>query len=56
MYYPMTVRTFKYTDDTVRSTVSDNAEDPDTLQDISHTSPTGDTVTVVWERGHENDD
>jgi len=40
----------------VCSTVSDHAENRDTLKDISHTSPTGDTVTAVWERGREADD
>jgi hypothetical protein len=31
-------------------------EDRETLKDVSHTPPTGDAVTAVWERGHTADD
>jgi len=28
----------------------------DTLEDVSHTPPTGDSVANVWDRGHEQAD
>jgi hypothetical protein len=28
----------------------------DTLEDVSHTPPTGDSVSNVWDRGHEGAD
>ena len=31
-------------------------DDNDTLGDISHVPPTGDSVSNVWERGNESDD
>jgi len=31
-------------------------EEKDTLEDISHTPPTGDAVSNVWARGHEQTD
>jgi hypothetical protein len=31
-------------------------DDRDTLKDIDHTPPTGDSVSNVWERGAEGDD
>ena len=31
-------------------------EENDTLGDINHTPPAGDSVSNVWNRGHEQDD
>ena len=31
-------------------------EENDTLGDINHTPPTGDSVSNVWDRGHEQAD
>ena len=28
----------------------------DTLEDVTHTPPTGDSVSNVWDRGHEQAD
>jgi hypothetical protein len=30
--------------------------EPDTLEDVTHTPPTGDSVSNVWDRGHEGAD
>jgi len=31
-------------------------DEKDTLEDVSHTPPTGDSVSNVWDRGHEQAD
>ncbi len=31
-------------------------EDKETLEDVSHTPPTGDSVSNVWDRGNERAD
>lgn len=36
--------------------MSATSGDRETLKDISHTPPTGDSVAAVWERGHAADD
>ena len=35
---------------------SSTMEENDTLGDVNHTPPTGDSVSNVWDRGHEQDD
>lgn len=36
-------------------TNSDTHDDTETLKDVSHTPPTGEPVSAVWERGRSRD-
>ncbi len=35
--------------------MSNTSDRPKTMRDVSHTPPTGESVTNVWERGHESE-